>query len=153
MLNYQRIKCIRQYLTKEATEILVLSLVTSHVIYNCSVGQAPEFRLQEKNLSKQTTNHKLRSSLNSESYCTGPSIKQKKQTKKTFNARSFSTIGPNIWNELPTHIKQSISIDNFISKLKIHLKRILRVILILTFVYIFEYNYVNTTVDRNAIKS
>lgn len=24
-----------------------LSLVISHVIYNCSVGQAPEFRLQE----------------------------------------------------------------------------------------------------------
>lgn len=36
LLNYQRIKCIRKYLTKEATESLVLSLVISHLDY-CNV--------------------------------------------------------------------------------------------------------------------
>ena len=36
MLNYLRIKSIRKYLTKDATEILVLSLVVSHLDY-CNV--------------------------------------------------------------------------------------------------------------------
>ena len=36
MLNYFRIKSIRKYLTKEATEVLVLSLVVSHLDY-CNV--------------------------------------------------------------------------------------------------------------------
>ena len=36
MINYLRIKNIRKYLTKEATEILVLSLVISHLDY-CNV--------------------------------------------------------------------------------------------------------------------
>ncbi|KAK3101096.1 hypothetical protein FSP39_000910 [Pinctada imbricata] len=36
MINYLRIKSIRKYLTKEATEILVLSLVISHLDY-CNV--------------------------------------------------------------------------------------------------------------------
>ena len=36
MINYLRIKSIRKYLTKEVTEILVLSLVISHLNY-CNV--------------------------------------------------------------------------------------------------------------------
>jgi hypothetical protein len=36
MINYLRIKSLRKYLTKEATEILVLSLVISHLDY-CNV--------------------------------------------------------------------------------------------------------------------
>ena len=36
MLNYFKIKSIRKYLTSEATEILVLSLVVSHLDY-CNV--------------------------------------------------------------------------------------------------------------------
>ena len=36
MMNYFRIKCIRKYLTQQATEILVLSLVISHLDY-CNV--------------------------------------------------------------------------------------------------------------------
>ena len=36
MINYLRIKNISKYLTKEATEILVLSLVFSHLNY-CNV--------------------------------------------------------------------------------------------------------------------
>lgn len=42
------------------------------------MGQAPEYVLITKELlTKQTTNHKLRCSRNSESCYTGPSIKQK----------------------------------------------------------------------------
>lgn len=80
-------------------------------MYNCSVGQAPEY-LKEL-LSKQTKNHKLRSSKNSESCYTVP---LKRET--FYSKRSFSTIGPKLWNKLPFHIEQSKSVDDFKSKLK-----------------------------------
>ena len=172
MFNYQKIKCIRKYLTTEATEVLVLSLVISHLdycnvilygisqgeiikmqriqnmcaklvlnrkkydsskkalsdlhwlpikcrisfkiltfMYNCSVGQAPEY-LKEL-LTKKTSNVNLRSSRNSESHYNVPFNK-----RKTFSDRSFSTIGPKLWNELPTSVQNSGSIDIFKNKLK-----------------------------------
>ena len=37
MLNYFRIKCIRKFLTVDATKIIVLSLVISHLDYCNSI--------------------------------------------------------------------------------------------------------------------
>ena len=45
-------------------------------------------------------------------------------SKKTFAARSFSVLGPQLWNKLPTRIRK---IDNYVTfkkELKIHLFKI-----------------------------
>lgn len=75
-------------------------------MYNCSVGRAPEY-LKEL-LSKQIKNHKLRSSQNSESCYTVP---LKRET--FYSKRSFSTIGPKLWNKLPIHIDFKSKLKNY----------------------------------------
>ena len=46
------------------------------------------------------------------------------QTKRqTFASRSFSVVGPMLWNSLPNTIKQSNSLDVFKTKLKTYLFR------------------------------
>ena len=44
-------------------------------------------------------------------------------TRKTFAARSFSVMGPTLWNSLPTHIRLSNSITAFRSQIKTFLFR------------------------------
>ena len=177
MINYLRIKSIRKYLTKEATEILVLSLVISHLdycnvilygiaqseigkmqriqnmsaklvlnrkkfdssrealcdlhwlpinsriqfklltfMYNCYVGEAPLYLTEL--LTKHVPIQKLRSAQSSEGYYNVPFNRN-----KTFSDRSFQTIGPRLWNNLPLDIKQSKSLGTFKAKLKTHLFR------------------------------
>ena len=177
MLNYLRIKSIRKYLTKEATEILVLSLVVSHLDYcnvilygiadtdlrkmqriqnmsaklvlqrkkfdsskqalydlhwlpvksrinfkvltfmfNCSVGHAPEYLTEL--LTKQVPDERLRSARSSEGCYTVPFNKN-----KTFSDRSFGTIGPRLWKNLPPSVRNSQSLDIFKKKLKTHFFR------------------------------
>lgn len=174
MLNYSRIKSIRKYLSKEATEILVLSLVISHLdycnvilygvaqcdldklqriqnmcaklvlnrkwtdsskqalhdlhwlpikaritfkiltyMYNCSVGHAPLYLTEL--LSKLAPSRSLRSTDKSEDNYVVPFNR-----RKTFCDRSFGTVGPKLWNELPSEIKRAESIDTFKRKLKSH---------------------------------
>jgi hypothetical protein len=174
MLNYFRIKCIRKYLTKEATEVLVLSLVISHLDYcnvilygisktelekmqrvqnmcaklvlnrgkfesskqalfdlhwlpikaritfkmltfmfNCSVERAPAY-LNEL-LIEKTQRRSLRSSSTSSGCYEVPFNK-----RKTFSDRSFSTVGPRLWNELPLKLRNSNDINAFKKNLKTH---------------------------------
>ena len=177
MFNYFKIKSIRKFLTKEATEGLCLSLVISHLDYcnvilygialcdlaklqriqnlcaklvlnrsrydsskqalhdlhwlplkarinfkiltymfNCSVGNAPQYltELLTVKVSKRT----LRSSESSVGCFEIPYNK-----KKTFSDKSFSTIGPKLWNELPLNLRQSESVYTFKKHLKTHLFR------------------------------
>ncbi|CAG2199519.1 unnamed protein product [Mytilus edulis] len=172
MMNYYKIKCIRSYLSKEATETLVLSLVISHLdycnvilfgisqtdlyklqrvqnmcaklvlnrskydsakqalfdlhwlpikaritfkiltyMYNCHVGNAPSYLINL--LNPQVSKRSLRSSESSIGCYAVPYNK-----KKTFSDRSFSTIGPKLWNELGTNVKNSESLDTFKCRLK-----------------------------------
>ena len=172
MYNYFKIKSVRKYLSKEATEILVLSLVVSHLdycnvvlygisktdllklqriqnmcaklvlnrskydsskqalydlhwlpikaridfkiltyMYNCTVGNAPLY-LKEL-LNNQVSKRNLRSSQSSAFSYVVPFNKN-----KTFSDRSFSTVGPKLWNELPLLIRQSKSLDIFKQQLK-----------------------------------
>ena len=41
--------------------------------------------------------------------------------RKTFADRSFSVAGPKLWNNLPTHVKNSESLDSFKKTLKTYL--------------------------------
>ena len=43
--------------------------------------------------------------------------------RHTFASRSFSVVGPTLWNSLPNTIKQSNNLEVFKTKLKIHLFR------------------------------
>ena len=174
MFNYFRIKSIRKYLTKESTEVLLLSLVISHLdycnvilygitesdifklqriqsmcaklvlgrdryasskqalfdlhwlpikaritfkilsfMYNCSKGHAPAYLLEL--LSKPDTKRSgLRSGDSVDSRFVVPFNK-----RKTFSDRSFSTVGPKLWNELPLSIRAANTILDFKRKLKI----------------------------------
>ena len=172
MLNYLKIKSIRKYLTREATETLVLSLVISHLDYcnvilygtskanlsklqriqnmcaklvlcrsrydssqqalfelhwlpiraritfkilvymfNCSAGNAPSYLLDL--LSRPVSKRASRSSESSVGCYAVPFNRN-----KTFSDRSFSTVGPKLWNTLPTSLKQSKSLDIFKKQLK-----------------------------------
>ena len=177
MLNFFRIKNIRKYLTQDATETLVLSLVISHLdycnvvlfgisdcdiaklqriqnmcaklvlarkkrdsskqalydlhwlpikarinykiltyMYNCHVGNAPAYLIEL--LTPMVQKRSLRSSASSVDSYNVPFNK-----RKLFSDRSFSTIGPKLWNDLPLELRQSSSIDIFKKKIKAHFFR------------------------------
>ena len=46
-----------------------------------------------------------------------------KSSKKTFAARSFSVLGPTLWNELPRDLRKIVNYANFKKELKTHLFR------------------------------
>ena len=46
-----------------------------------------------------------------------------KTSKKTFAARSFSVLGPTLWNELPRNLRKIVNYASFKKELKIHLFR------------------------------
>ena len=80
-------------------------------MYNCTVGNAPLY-LKEL-LNNQVSKRNLRSSQSSAFSYVVPFNKN-----KTFSDRSFSTVGPKLWNELPLLIRQSKSLDIFKQQLK-----------------------------------
>ena len=85
---------------------------TLSFMYNCSKGQAPAYLLEL--LSKPEAKRPgLRSNDTVHERFIVPCNKM-----KTFGDRSFSTIGPRLWNELPTHIQKAHSILDFKRKLK-----------------------------------
>ena len=177
MYNYLKIKNIRKYLTKEATEILVLSLVISHLdycnlilygtaqceinkmqriqnmcaklvlgrqkydsskdalyelhwlpvkaritfklltfMYNCSVGHAPKYLTEL--FKEKIPARNLRSTV---WYDGCYDVKRTK--RKTFMDRSFGVVGPKLWNDLPSSIRTSASINIFKRNLKTFLFR------------------------------
>lgn len=177
MINFMRIKNIRQYLTKEATETLVLSLVMSHLDYcnsilygiancdlqkmqriqnmcaklvlsrskydsskqalfdlhwlpvkarisfkiltymfNCSKGNAPDYLTEL--LESKSAKRVLRSS-----ECVDNCYNVPFNKRKSFADRSFSYIGPKLYNQLPTEIRNSNTIEAFKRNLKTHMFR------------------------------
>jgi len=173
MINFLRIKRIRQYLTKQATEILVLSLVISHLdycnailygiadheltklqriqnmcakmvlqrrkfdsskqalfdlhwlpikyrinfkivcyMYNCHTSRAPGY-LKELLTPYAPSRTGMRSADRLDGCYVVPFNK-----RKTFCDRSFSTIGPKLWNVLPPYIRKSDNINTFKKNLK-----------------------------------
>jgi hypothetical protein len=80
-------------------------------IFNSSIGNGPAYLTSL--LTKKMPSRHLRSAASSEGCYVVPFNK-----KKTFSDRSFSTVGPRLWNELPIDIRQSDSVDIFKSKLK-----------------------------------
>ena len=80
-------------------------------MYNCSIGKTPAYLINL--LSPQVSKRTLRSSESSVGCYSIPFNK-----KKTFSDRSFSTIGPKLWNELPVDIRNCQSIHIFKRQLK-----------------------------------
>ena len=75
-------------------------------MYNCSVGNAPKYLCEL--LTPRVSQRTLRSSESSLGCYEVPYNK-----KKTFSDRSFSTVGPRLWNSLPLSLRQSESVDTF----------------------------------------
>ena len=80
-------------------------------MYNCSVGKAPSYLTDL--LTNQVSKRTLRSSESSVGNYDIPFNKN-----KTFSDRSFSFIGPKLWNDLPMNVKNSKSVDIFKHRLK-----------------------------------
>ena len=82
------------------------------LVFQSIKGNAPSY-LQDL-LHPHTNARLLRSS--SKDLLTVP-----KSKLKTFGDHAFSVCGPRLWNELPVHVKASISTNDFKKKLKTHL--------------------------------
>ena len=85
-------------------EILVL-------VFKCLRGEAPEYLMDLLVRCTEWT-YNLRSS-NIKDRLVIPRI-----ARQTFAARSFSMVGPTLWNKLPNHIRNSNSLDIFKKSLK-----------------------------------
>ena len=85
--------------------------VLPYMYFKCSVGIAPQHlsELLTYKVSKRT----IRSSESSVGCYEVPYNR-----KKTFHGRSFSTVGPRLWNAISLELKQCESVDTF----KRHLK-------------------------------
>ena len=81
-------------------------------MYQCTVGNAPVYLTEL--LSKEQ--HRRTGLRSSESSFLQYSVPRNK--RKTFGDRSFSTIGPKLWNKLPLHVRQSTSVETFKKALK-----------------------------------
>ena len=81
------------------------------LVFKCLRGEAPEYLM---NLLVRCTKwtHNLRSS-NKEDRLVIP-----RTVGQTFAVRSFSIVGPTLWNKLPNHIKNSNYLDIFQKNLK-----------------------------------
>ena len=82
------------------------------MIYKCLNNEAP-FYIKE--LLKMAINRNTHSSDN---FC---ELQIPRVSKKTFVACSFAYMGPKLWNNTPTTIREIASVDNFKSQLKAHL--------------------------------
>ena len=86
------------------------------LVYKCIVGEAPAYlmdMIQERDMCQEG----LRSNRDHKSLVVPQTRRQ------TFASRSFSVVGPMLWNSLPNTIKQSNTLDVFKTKLKTHLFR------------------------------
>ena len=95
----------------ERIEYKILTLV-----YKCIVREAPAYlmdMIQERDIHWEG----LRSNRDHKSLVVPQTRRQ------TFASKSFSVVGPMLWNSLPNTIKQSNTLDVFKTKLKTHLFR------------------------------
>ena len=82
-------------------------------MYNCSVGNAPSY-LTELLSRPDVRKFGLRSNDDFNTY----NIPFNKN--KSFSDRSFSFIGPKLWNQLPLQIQNAKTVDEFKKCLKTH---------------------------------
>lgn len=80
------------------------------LVYKCRHGQAPDY------LCELLEEHLPARSLRSEQIY--DRLKVPKTTRKTFADKSFSVIGPKMWNELPNYVKESGTLHQFKFRLK-----------------------------------
>ena len=85
-------------------------------MYNCSVGHAAKYLTEL--LTEKVPARNLRSTVSYDGCNDVEGIK-----KKTFMDRSFGVVGPKLWNDLPSSIRTSVSIDIFKRNLKTFLFR------------------------------
>ena len=78
-------------------------------MYKCSIGHAPDY-LRELIVPYAPARTLRSASLNL--------VVQPKAVSKSYGERSYSYIGPTLWNALPNWIKTSPSIDSFKRNLK-----------------------------------
>ena len=83
------------------------------LVFKALKGMAPSY-LSGMLQPKPTSRYSLRS--NNENLLIIPRTRC-----KTFGDRAFAVAGPQIWNNLPLHIRETENLDNFKNKLKIHL--------------------------------
>ena len=86
------------------------------LVFKCIIGEAPAYlmdMIQERDMHQEG----LRSNRDHKSLVVPWTRRQ------TFASRSFSVVGPMLWNSLPNTIKQSNTLDVFKTKLKTHLFR------------------------------
>ena len=83
------------------------------LVYKCLYGLAPSY------LSKRLS-LKLNPGLRSDDKLV-LNVPTTKLKTKTYGDRCFSIAGPNLWNQLPSHIRLSKSFDVFKRSLKTHL--------------------------------
>ena len=95
----------------ERIEYKILTLV-----YKCIVREAPAY-LIDMIWEKDMRHEGLRSNSDHKS------LVVPRTRRQTFASRSFSVVGPTLWNSLPNTIKQSNTLDVFKTKLKTHLFR------------------------------
>ena len=89
---------------------------TLTLVHKCLMGNAPMY-VQDLLQEHEGGRRHLRSNIKHK-HLQIPHIK-----KKTFAARSFSILGPVLWNELPNELKEVDNTSNFKRKLKTHLFR------------------------------
>jgi hypothetical protein len=84
-------------------------------VFKCLHGCAPVY-LSDLLNERRSDRYALRST-----QCTTLNIPRYKC--KTFGQRSFSYQGPRLWNDMPSDLKQNMSLDSFKTQLKTHLFR------------------------------
>ena len=86
------------------------------LVHKCLHGEAPPYLARMIEYTKPT-----RPGLHSEEDNTRLLVP--KTSKKTFAARSFSVLGPTLWNELPRDLRKIVNYARFKKELKTHLFR------------------------------
>ena len=82
------------------------------LVLKCLRGEAPEY-LMNLLVRCYESAHILRSSIITDRLIIPKTVRH------TFTSRSFSVVGPTLWNRLPNHIKYSQSLDQFKKNLNI----------------------------------
>ena len=145
MFNLQRIRAARKYLTRPACNKLMVSLVISHLDYaNGLLGGLPKCTIDQlqrvQNIAAKIVLGK--GNYDSSTRCLGElhwlpiqhreglcsndktsQLEIPHTTRKTFAARAFSVLGPELWNQLPSEIQHINSYTIFKKTLKTFLYR------------------------------
>ena len=84
------------------------------IMYNCVKGTAPKYISSDIIFHHSIMKRNLRST-------TDLTRLHIAKTKRAYGDRAFRVAGPKLWNELPTHIRESQSVSTFKKLLKTHL--------------------------------